>query len=113
MLARYYWDAFDRSEPQRLELVVVWFRTRRYGRARWTCRTHRLACNRAVLFVESSQLDLLSLTFAILYPLPEWNGEVLLLVYLGARLDLVLSTTFTLYLQNGIFMKWSRGDSNP
>ena len=67
-------NASDRSEPQRLELIVVWFRTRRYGRARWTCRTHRLACNRAVLFVESSQLDLLSLTFAILYSLSRRSG---------------------------------------
>ena len=107
------WDAFGHSKSQRLELIVVWFRAGRYGGARWTCRTHRLAYNRAVLFVERSQLDLLSLAFAILYPLPEWNGEVLLLVYLGARLDLVLSTTFTLYLQNGIYMKWSREDSNP
>ena len=55
-------------EPQneQLELFVVW--ARRYRGARWTCRTDRLACNRSVLFMGCSQLDLLSLAFAILYP---------------------------------------------
>ncbi len=65
------WDTFDHSKSQRLELIVVWFRAGRYGGARWTCRTHRLACNRAVLFVEHSQLHLLSLAFTILYPCPD------------------------------------------
>jgi hypothetical protein len=57
-------------EPQdeQLELIVVWAWARRYRGARWTCRTDRLACNRSVLFMECSQLDLLSLAFAILYP---------------------------------------------
>ena len=99
------WDAFGHSKSQRLESIVVWFRAGRYGGARWTCRTHRLACNRAVLFVERSQLDLLSLASAILYPLLGRNGEFLLLVYLGARLSLVLSTTFTFCLQNSIFLE--------
>jgi hypothetical protein len=56
-------------EPQdeQLELNVVWAWARRYRGARWTCRTDRLACNRSVLFMECSQLDLLSLAFAILY----------------------------------------------
>jgi hypothetical protein len=57
-------------EPQdeQLELIVVWAWARRYRGARWTCRTDRLACNRSVLFMECSQLDLLTLAFAILYP---------------------------------------------
>ena len=57
-------------EPQdeQLELIVVWAWARRYREARWTCRTDRLACNRSVLFMGCSQLDLLSLAFAILYP---------------------------------------------
>lgn len=61
------WDASGQSESQRPELILVWFRARRYGGTRWTCRTYRPACNRAALFVKCSQLDLLSLTFAILY----------------------------------------------
>lgn len=69
------WDAFGRSKSQRLGSIVVWFRARRYGGARWTCRTHRPARNRAVLFAECSQLDLLSLTFAILYPLSGRSGN--------------------------------------
>lgn len=71
------WDAFGRSKSQRLGSIAVWFRTRRYGGARWTCRTHRPAYNRAVLFAECSQLDLLSLAFAILYPLPGRSGKLL------------------------------------
>ena len=60
------WDASDRSKSQWLELILVWFRARRYGGARWTRRTHRPAYNLATLFVQCSQLDLLSLTLAIL-----------------------------------------------
>ena len=71
------WDASGRSEPRRLELILVRFRARRYGGARWTCRTYRPACNRAALFVKRSQLDLLSLTFAILYLLSGQIGEFL------------------------------------
>ena len=56
-------------EPQNEQLeLIVWAWARRYRGARWTCRTDRLACNRSVLFMECSQLDLLSLVFAILYP---------------------------------------------
>ena len=69
-------DAFIHSLSRRLELIAVWFRARRYGGARWTCRTHGPACNRAVLFVECSQPHLLSLTFVILYSLPRRSGEV-------------------------------------
>jgi hypothetical protein len=71
------WDSSGRSESHRLELILVWFRARRYGGARWTCRTYRPACNRAALFVKCSQLDLLSLTFAILYLLSGQVGECL------------------------------------
>ena len=60
------WDAFGRSKSHRLGLIVV--RARRYGGRRWTRRTDRLARNRSVLFVGCSQLDLLSLAFAILHP---------------------------------------------
>ena len=59
--------AFEPQDEQLELIVVVWGAWRCGGRLR-TCRPDRLACNRSVLFVECSQLGLLSLAFAILYP---------------------------------------------
>ena len=65
----HYSTLYCALEPQdeELELIVVWG-ARRCRRRLRTCRPDGLACNRSVLFVECSQLGLLSLAFAILYP---------------------------------------------